>query len=761
MVGSDADGYTARFHELTRLVPHMVTPENQRVNHYYIRGLAPKIKANVTSSKPATIQGAMSMANHLTTNGIKDGIFKKKENARDKKRSRDQNKNQGRNERNKRQSTGRNFALTAPEQGQGQRPYAGQHPKCNFYHSGNYPLCGRWELWEQCVPCVVPVYWCAEFHSRSGKFVTGTFSLNNHFATVLFDSGADYSFISTNFLSLIDMKPSVISPGYEIEIASSLKVETNKIVRCCRLEIEGHTFIIDLIPFGHSSFDVIVGMDCVWRTSRREPEIVEDNESRRAETQRYPCSMPVAKSPYCLAPTEMQELSNQLKELQDKGFIRLSSSPWGAPVLYVKKKDGSFGYLLRILAKLKQSRMEAQKTSTKIRSFLDWQDVLDDLSDGFSELQNLSPLETRTKSVVYTDHKSLQHIFDQKELNMHQRRWIELFSDYDCEIRYHPGKANVVADALNRKEWMKPRRVRALSMTIHSSIKARILEAQCEASKDVNTPGKMMRAVHEDYKMERFARSYINEIVARHGVPVSIISDRIASRFWQSLQKTLGTQLDLSIAYHPQTDGQSERTIQTLEDMLRACAIDFGGNWDTHLPLETTDKIIQIKERLKTAQDHQKNYVDNRRKPLVFSVGDKLLLKVSPWKGVVRFGKRSKLSPRYVGPFKIVERVGPVAYRLRLPQKLIGIHDTFHVSNLKKILADVNLHVPLEEIKIDNGLRFEEPIEIIDREVKKLKQSRTPIVKVPWNSGRGPEFTWEREDEMKRKYPQLFASTKP
>ncbi|GJU47380.1 putative reverse transcriptase domain-containing protein [Tanacetum coccineum] len=275
-------------------------------------------------------------------------------------------------------------------------------------------------------------------------------------------------------------------------------------------------------------------------------------------------------------------------------------------------------------------------------------------------------------------------------------------------------------------------------------------------------------AICEDYKIERLARLYINEIVARH-------------------------------AYHPETDGQSERTIQTLEDMLRACAIDFGGNWDTHLPLvefsynnsyhssvkcapfealygrkcrtpiawaevgesklfgpeivqETTDKIVQIRERLKAARDRQKSYADNRRKPLEFSVGDKVLLKVSPRKGVVRFGKRSKLSPRYVGPFEIVERVGLVAYRLRLPQELVGVHDTFHVSNLKKCLADVTLHVPLEEVKIDDKLHFvEEPMEIMDREVKKLKKRRIPIVKVRWNSRRGPEFTWEREDEMKRK----------
>nr|GFB87825.1 putative reverse transcriptase domain-containing protein [Tanacetum cinerariifolium] len=215
--------------------------------------------------------------------------------------------------------------------------------------------------------------------------------------------------------------------------------------------------------------------------------------------------------------------------------------------------------------------------------------------------------------------------------------------------------------------------------------------------------------------------------------------------------------------------------------MLRSCAMDFGENWDTHLPLvefsynngyhssikyapfealyETTDKIVQINERLKVARYRQKSYADNRQKPLEFSVGDKVLLKVSPRKGVVCFGKRSKLSPRYVGPFEIVERIDPVAYRLRLPLELVGVHDTFHVSNLKKCMAGVNLHVPLDEVKVDDKLHFvEEPIEILDRGVKKLKRRWISFVKVRWNSQRGPESTWEREDEMKRKDPHLFGS---
>ncbi|GJR20874.1 putative reverse transcriptase domain-containing protein [Tanacetum coccineum] len=229
--------------------------------------------------------------------------------------------------------------------------------------------------------------------------------------------------------------------------------------------------------------------------------------------------------------------------------------------------------------------------------------------------------------------------------------------------------------------------------------------------------------MREDYKMERLARLYLNEIVARHGVPISIISDRdshFTSRFWQSMQEALGTRLDMSTAYHPQTDGQSERTIQNLEDMLRACVLDFEGSWDVHLPLvefsynnsyhssvrctpfealysrKCRSPIMwaEIKDRLKAARGRQKSYADKRRKSLEFSVGDYVLLKVLLWKGVVRFGKKGKLEPRFVGPFDIIKKVGPVAYRLDLPEELNGVHDTFHMSNLKKCLADPTLQVP-------------------------------------------------------------------
>ncbi|GJT25334.1 putative reverse transcriptase domain-containing protein [Tanacetum coccineum] len=247
--------------------------------------------------------------------------------------------------------------------------------------------------------------------------------------------------------------------------------------------------------------------------------------------------------------------------------------------------------------------------------------------------------------------------------------------------------------------------------------------------------------MNEKFRMERLTRLYLKDIVCRHGVPVSIILDRdphFASRLGDLFK---------------------------MEDMLR-CLRDWTLIGDVQLTgpemiRETTGMIVQIKNRLLATRSRQKSYADVRRKPLEFEVGDKVMLKVSPWKGVVRFGKRGKLSPRYIGPFKILSRVGPVAYKLELPRELQGIHNTFHVSNLKKCLSDEDLIIPLDEVRIDEKLHFiEEPIEIMDREVKQLKQSRIPIVKVRWNSSRGPEYTWEREDQMWKKYPHLFDFNK-
>nr|GEV25987.1 putative reverse transcriptase domain-containing protein [Tanacetum cinerariifolium] len=265
----------------------------------------------------------------------------------------------------------------------------------------------------------------------------------------------------------------------------------------------------------------------------------------------------------------------------------------------------------------------------------------------------------------------------------------------------------------------------------------------------------------------------------------------------------------MSTTNHPETDGQSERTIQTLEDMLRACAIDFGKGWEKHLPLvefsynnsyhasikaapfealygqkcrspvcwaevgdvqlmgqeiihETTEKIVQIRQRLQASRDRQRSYANSRRKSLDFQVGDHVMLKVSPRKGVIRFEKQGKLNPWYIGPFKILDRISLVAYKLELPKELSNVHNTFHVSNLKECLSNESLIIPMKELQLVDKLNFvKKPVEVMDREVKQLKQSHIPIVKIRWNSKRGPKFTWERKDQIRTKYPHLFLNTTP
>ncbi|RVW15570.1 Transposon Ty3-G Gag-Pol polyprotein [Vitis vinifera] len=295
-----------------------------------------------------------------------------------------------------------------------------------------------------------------------------------------------------------------------------------------------------------------------------------------------------------------------------------------------------------------------------------------------------------------------------------------------------------------------------------------------------------------------------------HSVPVSIVSDkdpRFTSRFWHSLQKALGTKLSFSTVFHPQIDGQSDRVIQVLEDFLRACSLDLKGNWDDYLPLVefaynnsfqssigmapfealygrrcrspvcwddvgenkllgpelvqlTVKKVSLIKKRLKATQSRQKSYDDNHKRDLEFEVGDHVFLKVSLMKSLMRFGRKGKLNPRFVGPFEVLERVGTLAYKVALPPSLSKIHNVFHVSTLRKYIYDPSHVVELEPIQISEDLTYEEvPIQIVDVMDKVLRHAVVKLVKVQWSNHSIREATWELEEEMREKHPQLFQDS--
>nr|GEU76455.1 putative reverse transcriptase domain-containing protein [Tanacetum cinerariifolium] len=337
------------------------------------------------------------------------------------------------------------------------------------------------------------------------------------------------------------------------------------------------------------------------------------------------------------------------------------------------------------------------------------------------------------RCVVLTDHKILQHILDQKELNIRERRWLELLSDYDCEIHYHQRKGNVVADALNQKtEARKEENYRAEDLggmikklesgadkmlclknrswiPSFGNLRALIMH-ESHKSKYLIHPGsdKMYQDMKKLYWWPKM-KVEIATYVGKCRTCIKVKAEYMKPSGLLSLQESFGTQLDMSTAYHPETDGQSERTIQTLEDMLRTCVIDFGKRWDRHLPLIEFFYNNSYHTSIKVAP-FEALYGRKCRSPVCWAEG--------------------KLNPHYIGPFKIYAKVGTVAYRLELPKQLSRIHSTFYVSNLKKCLSDEPLAISLDEIHVDDNLNFiEEPIEIMDRKVKCLKQSRIPIVK--------------------------------
>nr|GEU35576.1 putative reverse transcriptase domain-containing protein [Tanacetum cinerariifolium] len=541
-----------------------------------------------------------------------------------------------------------------------------------------------------------------------------------------------------------------------------------------------------------------------------------------------PGAAPVARAPYRLAPSEMKELSKQLQEIFDKGFIRPSSSPLGTPILFVKKKDGSFRILeiglspaegTRIrcskdgiqnsnekehkehlnasLELLKKQKLGIHVDLAKIESIKDWASPRTPI-----KIQQFLGL-VGEDFVVYCDasHKGLGAVLIQREKIEALKPENLEEADVGGMIRKDIPKEKLEPRidgtlCLNGESWLPCYDIKKLYWWPNMKADIATYVSKCLTCARVKAEhkrplGLLVQLAIPKWKWDNIMMDFITKlpkssqgfdtiwvIVDRltksaHFMPIRENDplDKLARLYLNRIklfQKASGTNLSMSTAYHLETGGQSERTIQTLEDMLRGCVIDFGKGWIKHFPLAEFSynnsyyasikaepyEELNAENRIQATQDRQKSYANLRRKPMEFKVRDRVMLKVSLWKGVVRFGKRGKLNPRYVRPFKVLAKVGKVAYRLELPQELSGVHLTFHVSNLMKCYDDEPLVVLLEGIHVDDKLQFvEEPVRIMEREIKHLKRSWIPLVKVRWNSRRGPEFTREREDSFKQKYP--------
>ncbi|GKA96053.1 putative reverse transcriptase domain-containing protein [Tanacetum coccineum] len=905
MVGAGHAAYTDRFHELARLVPHLVTLESKMIERY-VCGLASQIREMVAATEPKTIQKAVQISGALTDEAVRNGSIRKVE-----KRGNigEHSKDRSEKDDNKRTRTMNAFATTVNPVG---RENMGQVPKPAF------PRWNRARGPEENHPNQVAANNEGQGRGNQGNQARGR----------AFMLGAEEALQDPNIVT--GLEPSDLGFKYEIEITSGQLVEIDKDIKGCKLEIEGHVFDIDLIPFGHGSFDVIIGMD--WLSNNKAeiiyhekvvriplpdgsvlrvlgerpdekvrflmgvkkqeeivvvryfPEVFPDDLSGLLPIQEIkfrieltPGATPVAKSPYCLAPSKLGELMSidyrELNKLTVKNryllpriddlFDQLQGSQFFSKIdlrsgyhqLRVHEDDipktefrtryRHFEFTVMPFGLTNAPAIFMYLMNRVCRPYLD-NFVIVFINDIliYSKTQEEHFLgHVINGNGIHVDHSKIKAVKNWKaprtpievcmflRLAGYYRRFIENFSKiaksltiltqksktfdwgeehelafqtlkdklYNVPILALPdGSENFVvycdafgiglgcvlmqrgkdtggseggcglgcsiAERFN--EMIEQRSdgtlyyLDRISVSLKGEVRTLIMDEAHKSKYSVHLGADKMyydlrdrtssghdtiwvildrltKSAHflpmrEDYNIERLARLYLNEIVARHGVPISIISDRdscFTSRFWQSMQEALGTRLDISTAYHPQTDNQSEHTIQTLEDMLRVCVLDFGGSWDVHLPLVDFSYNNSYHSSVRCA-------------PFEALYGRKcrsLILWAEVGEGVVRFRKKEKLALRFVRPFEIIEKVGHVAYRIDLPKELNG-------------------KVPLDEFRVDAKLNFmEEPVEILEREFKKLKRSRIAIVKVWCNSKCGPEFTWEREDRMKLKYPHLFS----
>nr|GEX11182.1 putative reverse transcriptase domain-containing protein [Tanacetum cinerariifolium] len=884
----------------------MVLEEEDQIKRY-VGGHTDNIQGNVMSTEPTRLQDEIRLANSLMDQKLKGYAIRSAEN-KIKFESNQRDNRVQQPQFNRQNDKGSNVARAYTTSGNEGQVYVRPHPlcnKCKLHHVGpctRDPMvnqrsatcleCGRQGHFKKNCPklknkdhgnkpIILEVrgkdYAIGEGDANSrSNVVTGTFLLNNHYAFVLFDLGVYRSFVSTTFSTLLDIIPDTLDVSYVVELADGRIAKTNTMLRGCTVGLLGHPFNIDLVPVELGSFDVIISMD--WLANNHavivcdekilcipfEDEILIVQGDKSDKGKKSTLSIISCRKTQKIVPSEMQKLSTQLQELSDKGFIRPSSSPWGAPVLFVKKKDRSM-WICIDYRELNKLTIKNQYLLSRIDDLFDQLQGSSayskiNLRSGYHQLRvreedipkmafrtryghyksqvmpfGLTNAPTKlcsapilalpkgsenfvvycdsshkglgavlmqkeriiaytscklkihennytihdfelgavvfalkmwrhylygTKCVVFTDHKILQHILDQKELNMRKCRWLELLSDYDCEIRYHPGKENVVVDALSRKERIKPLRVRALVMMLEphadgtlrlnerswipnlSNLRGVIMHESHKSKYSIHSGSeKMCQDLKKLYwwpNMKAEIATYVSKcltcvmVKAEYQKPSGLLVQPVIPLWkWENITTDFVTKLPRTLT------GQD--TIWVIVDQLLKSA--------HFLPMKENDPMKKLTRQYlrEVVSKHgvpvliiSDRDADRNCKPMEFQVGDMVMLKVSPWKGVIGFGKRRKLNPRYIRLLKVLAKVETVSYKLKLPDQLSRVHSTFHVSNLKKSYANEQLVISLDKIQIDDKLNFiEEPIEIIDREVKQLKQSRIPIVKVRWKSRRG------------------------